>query len=363
MGGYFLLFLAAFTTAVLSLITKHDKSYSRLVFAIYVIMTAMLCFRFGQGTDYYVHSSMFYGTQTFEEVFTYYHGERLFLFICFLCNKFMNFKYMVMIVSFLQMILMWKFMRRYSKNIAVSMMIMFMVYYIVYLSSAFRQGIVTTVFFGIGTSLIEKRKWLSYILLFIVLSGIHTVSLIYLLVPLALLFSVKTWLYIIFYSLVFGLTVFNIFLRALVRYDSGVTFNSVAERLLTFIVIYYTYHMAYKGKGQHWWMKFYCLGIALFCLIIPSINSGRRITGCFKAIEIIIFPCLMTRKTRYRQLFVCYVFALAAALSWNSIKAEIDCGGYDTRALTPVNYPYVSIFNAKDIHNYRKSVPILPDEQ
>ncbi|MBQ3446262.1 MAG: hypothetical protein IJG37_01285, partial [Synergistaceae bacterium] len=60
MGLWFLLFLIVFFTAVLSLIAKHDASYRFLVFAVFAVMTAMLCLRFGQGVDYFLYRDMFY---------------------------------------------------------------------------------------------------------------------------------------------------------------------------------------------------------------------------------------------------------------------------------------------------------------
>ncbi|MBQ6971420.1 MAG: EpsG family protein [Synergistaceae bacterium] len=357
MGLWFLLFLIVFFTAVLSLIAKHDASYRFLVFAVFAVMTAMLCLRFGQGVDYFLYRDMFYDVKNYDDVFRG-HGEPLYRMLGLVFNGFMKFTHMVIIISLAEMAMMWDFIRRYSKNFAVSLLMMIMTYYIMFLAGAIRQGIVITVFLCYGSRLIEGHKWREYVLMCIVLSLIHAVALIYLVVPLMLRFSVKTYLFIIVCSLAFGLTLVHRFLLGYIRYANAdgsfsLRATGIAERFLSFAVIYYSYYAAYKGKGNDWWMKLYCFGIALYCLVIPVANTGQRLTACFKTLEIIIVPQIMSQKSKYRQLFTSYFLLLSIVLYCHTLNQEVINGSYRL-SLNPVAFPYVSVFNADDIYTLRE---------
>lgn len=193
MGLYFAVFSAVFASACLKMSLSNDKYINLYVFLLYIITTAMLCFRFGQGTDYFVYQDMFNSMTSLSQVSGYYHGEPLYLFLCFVFNYLTgDFRVFVAVISLAEMIMLWTFISRRSTNKAISVMIMITVMYLVYLLNAVRQGFAMSIFLCFGLELAEKRKWIKYFILCFILTFLHYVSVIYFLVPLALKFKVQS---------------------------------------------------------------------------------------------------------------------------------------------------------------------------
>lgn len=193
MGLYFAVFSAVFAAACLKMSLSNDKYINLYVFLLYIITTAMLCFRFGQGTDYFVYQDIFNSMTSLSQISGYYHGEPLYLFLCFVFNYLTgDFRVFVAVISLAEMIMLWTFISRRSTNKAISVMIMITVMYLVYLLNAVRQGFAMSIFLCFGLELAEKRKWIKYFILCFILTFLHYVSVIYFLVPLALKFKVQS---------------------------------------------------------------------------------------------------------------------------------------------------------------------------
>ncbi len=355
MGLYFAVFSAVFIVAFLKMSVSRDKYLNIYVLLVYIIMTVMLCLRFGQGTDYFSYQDMFNNMTSLSQVSSYFHGEPLYLFLCFVFNYFTgDFRVFVAVISLAEMIMLWRFISRRSVNKAVSVMVMITVMYLLYLSSSFRQGLAMSIFLCFGLELAEKRKWIKYFILCFILTFLHYVSIIYFVVPLVLRFKVQSIVLSIPVCAGLSFVVLHT-IASFIPYANTVSIRLVAaaERALSFIMIY-TIYSSLRNKSQYQWlMKLYCFGTALYFLFLPFSLVASRTAVCFKALEIIIVPCFMTTPSRYRKLFMCYFFMLSAVMFVHSIEAEIENGKYISD-FSAVNYPYVSVFNAEDIFQYRK---------
>lgn len=124
MGLYFAVFSAVFIVACLKILSEKDKYISVYPFMLYVVMTAMLCLRFGQGTDYFAYQTIFESMTSFSNIREYYHGEPLYLFLCFVFNHIGNYKFFIAVISLAEMVMLWGFIRRRSVNKAVSVMLL-----------------------------------------------------------------------------------------------------------------------------------------------------------------------------------------------------------------------------------------------
>ena len=354
-GLYFGTFIIIFLLACRSLKGRPGRKFNKYVASLYVLLTAMLCFRYGQGTDYFSYGAIFNQASSLESVFNTWHGEPLYLFLCFIFNRFANYQVFIMVVSFAQMFMMWDFINRRSSNRTISIMIFLSVIYVIYFFNLIRQGFTISVFLRYGTELIEQRRWRKYFALCAVLSLIHSVSAIYFCVPLAMKFSVKSLLLSIFLCAAASVTVLRPFLAQMIPYSASHVLRPSAaiERALSFIMIYEVYISIYGNKGRHWWMKLYSFGTALYFLFVPFSLVASRVAICFKVLEVMIVPNLMNMKSRYRHILVYYFLVLSLVMFIHDLTSEIENGGY-VRGINFLNFPYVSVFNAGDIYNYKK---------
>ena len=307
MGLYFAVFSAVFASACLKMSLSNDKYINLYVFLLYIITTAMLCFRFGQGTDYFVYQDMFNSMTSLSQVSGYYHGEPLYLFLCFVFNYLTgDFRVFIAVISLAEMIMLWTFISRRSANKAVSVMVMITIMYLVYLSNLVRQGFAMSIFLCFGLELAEKRKWLKYFMLCFILTFLHYVSVVYFLVPLALKFRVNSIIFSIPLCAVLSFVILRMIDRFIPYSDThSIRLVAAAERALSFMMIY-TIYSSLRNKSQYrFLMKLYCFGTALYFLFLPISLVASRLAACFKVLEIIIVPCFMMTPSRYRKLLCC----------------------------------------------------------
>lgn len=360
LGLYFAVFSAVFVVACLKMSARNDKYINLYVLLLYTIITVMLCLRFGQGTDYFTYRFMFDNITSLSSVSGYYHGEPLYLFLCYVFNYLTgDFRVFIAVISLAEMIMLWTFISRRSANKAVSVMVMITVMYLFYLSSIVRQGFAMSIFLCFGLELAEKRKWIKYFMLCFILTFLHYVSIIFFVVPLVLKFRVQSIVLSIPVCTVLSFVILRIIDRFIPYSDThSIRLIAAAERALSFMMIY-TIYSSLRNKSQYrFLMKLYCFGTALYFLFLPVSLVASRLAVCFKALEIIIVPCFMMTPSRYRKLFMYYFFVLCAVMFVHSVGSEIENGGYSGE-INAVNYPYVSVFNAEDIYNYRKVPTVL----
>lgn len=354
MGLYFAVFSAVFIVACLKILLEKDKYISVYPFMLYIVMTAMLCLRFGQGTDYFAYQTIFESMTSFSNIREYYHGEPLYLFLCFVFNHIGNYKFFIAVISLAEMVMLWGFIRRRSVNKAVSVMLLMTVMYVTYLFNLMRQGLSMSIFLRFGLELIEKRRWTKYFALCFVLVMLHSVSAIYFLVPFVLKFNVRSIVWSIPVCAIISTVILRKWGGGIIPYfNSDIRFVAAAERILSFTMIYIVYSLIREKQKYLWLMKLYCFGTALYFMFLPFSLVASRTAACFKMLEIIIVPSLMTEHSIYRKIFMYYFFMLAAVMFSHGIYGEINNGHY-VRSVNFVNFPYVSIFNAEDIYNYRQ---------
>ena len=368
MNLWLIMFVLVCIAAFLSVRFKNNTFIRIYTFTVYAVIAAMLCLRFGQGTDYFSYRSMFDAVSTFDGLLSYHHGEPLWLFLCYVFNNAAElleigrggggFTLFIAAVSLAEMAMIWNFIRRCSANFAMSVMLFLPVTFMIYFCNLLRQGLAMSIFMCYGTRYIERKEWSRYIFICIILSMIHTVSMIYFAVPVVLRFRLDSIIIGSIMCAFVGMIVL-VLLEGIIPYiganDQG--YVAPVERLLSFMVICVVYRSLYGRKNVAWWMKLYCFGTGLYFVCLSSSLLSSRLAACFKALEMIIVPALMTRRSKYRFMLEIYFFVLSAIMFAHSIYGEAVNGGYASS--NPIEYPYVSIFNARDIYNYRMYVPLV----
>ena len=356
---YWLLFVILLLSFFLCYASR--RQWSSLYYLSLSLMTAMLCLRFGQGTDYpnYHHLYKFpthgeWGYRTLT-IFLRDHGVSFQTFIFFL--------------SLFLCILTPQAIVRYSPHRTFSLFLLYPTIYLTYYASGLRQGIVIAVFLAWMIPLLEKKQRALYVLACLLLSLFHTVALA--LVPLVLidLIKVKHLLWIALIALVigvinqifpFGVTLANQLsdLLALERDFESTELYALAflERVVTcFLVVFILAARSERddlNAAQALLFKVYLFGFITFMIFSSNAMLSSRFCVVFKAVEVLLLPAIVDRQIRIRHAFVVILCVLGFVMTWKNIGSYIMQGRYYP-GTTRLNYPYISIFNKREILKYR----------
>lgn len=171
-----LLFLLIYFISFLVILTKNKRLDRGEYWLLILLFTGLLCFRYGQGTDYSAYEDIFYfvaGGGSFDEV----HGEFGWLWLCQLFDVLgLDFLWMEAILSFLEMICLHRFLRKWSTIRCLSLLLFLPSFYFVYYCSALRQAVTIALFLEFGMDYLINRQWLKYGLVVTVASFFHVAA-------------------------------------------------------------------------------------------------------------------------------------------------------------------------------------------
>lgn len=369
---YHVVFLLLLVGAIIEY--RKTKVSRRAFIAVFCILTLMLCLRYGQGTDFFAYEFIY--NSVGNDLFRAWnnptlHGEPGWLFVCWLFNV-VGAPYPVFTfsVSIAMMYLFWRFISRFCKRPMLAMLISYHTLYLTYFMSALRQGVVVAIFLGLLLELLEKRRYWSYYLISIACMSIHSVAVTLLVIPLLdlkIFSQLKTILLLVVAAWALGFVISTglldgILLKILpasIRYyisQRGISLFAILERLGTFsVILVFSYLTRKEEKStEHllFLLKILCLGMIFYgaFLWLPLVAS--RFCFVYKCVEIAVISCLFTRKSALRRLLAMYCAALALVMYVKNINSYISDGCYYDN-VSVVNYPYVSIFDAQQIKEYR----------
>ncbi len=370
-------------------ITNKVRPKTKLFYAFAIILMVMLCFRYGQGTDYHAYEVQY----SYVNIATSYlinaldHGELGWYILLFVFKKLgCSFSVFLGILSFVMMASTIRVINRYSPYRILSLLILYPTFYLTYYYSAIRQGVVLSVFLGFGIQWLIEKKYIRYVLMVIGLLMLHSSALVLFIIPVALLIKDKKPTKYIIGALVF---------MAIVGY-SGILYSfaarlglhlsyftvsiSVLAMLLRMILFYIVYTM-YKATRNEFdndtriedvLYYIYLVGFILYIMFAFSGTLSQRMTMPMKGIEIILIPMLAAKMYSYRRegiingskpflylkiggssvllAMVLVVLALDVEMIKNINSYLVQGNYYDW--VNVFNYPYVSVFNKEEIFNY-----------
>lgn len=356
-------------------LSKNKSCRGDYYFFLLSFLTLVLCFRYAQGADYFNYLNMYQsvdkGSSFFEN--TLYHGEIGWYCLLLIGKKLgLSFDGFIIVLSFLMMRMLYKALKM-SPYKLTSLLIFFPTYYLTYCFSALRQGLAVCLFLGVGLKLLLERKYLKYYLLILALTLIHSASIILVTAPLIIkTVKIRFPVFVIASALLCSIAVSRIpFLQqvsAVSTYlEMGLSIGGILIRLILVLIILRLHRMG-RPKDSSLYrretvlVQLYYAGFILFCLTAFSGLISQRMTMPFKAIEVILIPLLIYRN---RHLFFCRVKLklrhLAFYFSLVILMMNVECvknlysyieqQDYNAR-VTPLNYPYISIFNKEDINKY-----------
>lgn len=370
---YILVFLVL---SYLSYCEFKGKTYRIFSFnMVFAFVTFLAVIRYGQGTDYFGYMYNYYMTpplKSFTSVFGLdVHGEIGFTFIYSIFRTFnIRFEFFVGLIGLLTMLLIYRFIKKYSKLPITSLTMFYVLYYLVYVFSGIRQGLAIAIFVGIGIDLYKSKKYKEFIFLVLLTATIHSSIIITLLV-----FAVdKVKLSYKFYGALtiiallimvtnLDMTLINLlpgFLsNKILSYwgDGGISILAFANRaVFLFLILFYSFGKS-ESEDMLFFKKLYILSFLLYILTIKSMTISSRISLYFKVFEIVLVPNIAMMLAKQSKNFKAVQLwgismAIVAVLLIKTLNAFISEGDYFDN-VSVINYPYISVFNKGVIWDLR----------
>ena len=374
------LFISVF--AIAEVFSNKNREFNFVYYLIVAGLTFLLCFRYGQGTDYHAYEQQYDSILVSNDIFTnqLFHGEiGWFILMLFSKRIGLNFYWFVGIVSFAMMFLVTRSIKRHSPKKLFSVLLLYPTFYLTYFTSAMRQGLVLSLFVGIGLELLIKKRTIKYLILIAFLSVIHFSSIVLILLPIVLRLKNKKIIYSgIFLSVVvFILGYFGALnsiggkLGISSYFTNTFSFMAFALRLCSFAVICFLHNKYNKVSNvkeglEPVLFRIYTFGFIAYLALSFSGNLSQRLTMPLKAVEILLFPILISNLTisfdktvsiliRNKTVFITFVSLTMIVILNTELIKNINSYLYQGNYFSSVNvftYPWISVFDKNRIWNY-----------
>ena len=377
MSPYIIVYILLLLIAFCSFITNKDFKY--LYYVCFVILTIMLCLRYGQGTYYFGYqgiynsapSTLFFSGIYYTDAIHAEVGWKILNHILKILG--IEFKYFVLVISIFEMLCINHFIKIYCPNKNIALLMIYPTLYLTFCFSILRQGFVICVFLGVILDLILKKKYWAFICLTLLLSTIHSSALVILLSPFIIKVKIKYLYRLLFMSMIFGILCFLGFFDPLLKvlgyigsasaYLSSITVNYIAlcERvIMTFLVVYMylVYTKKEKNKKVENLLKMYLFGTIIYLFFFWNSLISSRLGYIFKPLEISLITIMIARLDKFKSIIILIIFLLSTMLTLKNIDSYIEQGRYYPNVKV-INYPYISLFNSEDIYKYRSLEGII----
>lgn len=374
MSPYLILLLLLTMAVIPSGNRQFDSILYRVCFA---LLTLLLVFRFGQGTDWlgynYIYSMAPSGSFDFADYFysSEVHSEIGWKLINNLFKVLgLEFVWLVAFVSLLEMYLLNKFIVRYSSNCTMSLLLFFPIVYLTYFFSTLRQGIVIAVFLGLMVGWLDDGKTKRYVFATISLLAIHMMAIILALPLFVTRLSNKSLSILLAGAVVVGLVGVSTLNRLIAALgltwgENGISLVALLYRLIMAVLIFFLYWGARgdlddeEARRVDLLMKIYVCGIVAYLCFMGNAGYSSRFAAPFLAMELVLIPMLSNTANARRQiLLVFFAVTMVFVMTAKNLDSYLAQGYYPAE-LGFWEYPYISVFNQEDIIRYSDS-PYIP---
>ncbi len=349
-------------------IEKKDIMY----YIAMLVMTVVLCIRYGQGSDYFSYSDLYSMYSSFELATTNpsnHYMEMLYRLVCAFFNT-IGFSYsgFVAIVSLFNMLALNRFLKKYSKNPMFSLLLFYPTFYLTYFFSMIRQAIVISVFLGFMIDMLIKKKTVWYWVTCLLLALIHSSAAILIIIPILLKLNLKKIYLILVCAVpvgvamsipaVFKLLSYIPFVGAQIsNYTTpSVSVLALLERLISFCLVWCLYKIHDRDDDRDYidsFMKIYTFGLAIYLVFMPFPLISSRLMVFFKILEVVLIPCLFNIRIPIHIVIGTVVLGITVVMYFKNIGSYIAQGLYFD-SVNVFNYPYFTIFDKEEIWNFRQ---------
>ena len=349
--------------------TYREKTPKWLFCGVFGLLTAMLCLRYGQGSDYFSYGHIYYelpknllAALNAKQI----HGEWGWKLLC-LAGRWAGMPYpaFVLVLSLGMMGLYWRFLNRFCRRPLLSLLLGWHTLYLTYFFGILRQGLVIALFFGVLLEWLLERKYGRYLLGCLVCASFHSSALVLLSLPLLveipwkqkhlLLLCAVAWAG----GLALATGVLNgllerILPKAVTNYLTAepVSLGAIAERVVTFGVILLAWRQGDREDPQNRLLfGVVAAGFAVYggLLWMPLVAS--RTGYLLKAAEIALLGNLLPRKGWQKWTLFGFCAALSGGMYLKNLGSYLNHAQY-FEWVTVWNYPYVPLFCREAIRDY-----------
>ena len=374
MSIYLVVWLVLCLLTLKQSVGKETRTAEKIEFWVcFLILTGILVFRYGQGSDYFGYRYNYYKISDVAITFPNYdvHGETGYQLVCNIFRILhIPFEGLIAFISILQMGFLLVFLKRYKVAYPFALLLIYPTLYLTYLASGMRQGLAIAVFLGVLFPFLENRRYFAYIVGTLLCMTFHTVSVVFLvlLIPMKIrkvstlqILTVLAWLAGCILStqegqsliMALGISKLNYYLGN----GASISLAAVAERLLFTGIITWLYLKLCKiGKCSdrfRFAYSCYLMAMALYGGLLWNELVASRTTSMLRFIEIyLLIYGIQQMRRGSRYLLVVILVAFETFMTVKNIRAAIDQGPYVQEVMV-ATYPYVSVFNSQDIYKYR----------
>lgn len=349
-----------------------NKTNKMLFFIVFVLLCAMACFRYGQGSDYFNYleyydaAGFYWNTNPIMLLSLRDPGFVLLNLLSVLLD--IPFSVFTAFITSVIMILFYRFLSKQCNYSFFSLFFFFCFIYMVYALSIMRQGLCMAFFYAVLYPLLKEKRYIIYIFFTIILITIHLSSLLYLLFPIILKWhpsdKLLTSILVLSLFLLFGFsTLFKHipigFIQSrLAPYLSESSSNQIFAMLLRCVFIIPLFYIPKKLAKDPEIYK--CKLFLVFGFFIYSITSFSELTcsrlwGNFWGFECILLSCLHKRPYYgiYSRKILSFFMFISIVFWYKDVNSFIVQGGY--RNCDMFTYPYISVFEDESVLNYYRT--------
>ncbi|WP_411169883.1 EpsG family protein [Clostridium sp. MB05] len=363
-----MLYIAIELALVLCCFIIKDKDKKDNVYKImFLLLTLLLVFRYGQGTDYFNYNIIFNNLGGYQNIFN--AGDPGFN-VLILLTRSIGISYIQFnaIIAIISMLLVYRFFHKFCENKLLALTVFYPVYYMVFWYSAIRQGLAMSIFVGVLLPLLHKKKYISYVIGTIITASFH-LSAMFLLVLLVVKFiplynkKVFTGIFttIILYQI---LGVQNLLIKILpshfqsriyVYLSDSISYSGLLNRLFIFFIVIYLFYSSSEEKKENnlFLLNIYIFGLFLYLILMTSPAIASRLNFYIKIVDCVLIANLapMYIKTKIEIGKMAIISGIMIILLIKNINSLLYQGNYYSY-VNVINYPYVTIFNKDSIHSY-----------
>lgn len=358
---YYIIF---FLIIVSILFEFYSRSKNKMVFNfVYILMTIMVVFRYGQGTDYFGYMYHYYNVDLSSIVYQKDIGYSL---LIFFSNELgVSFELFSAFFGLLTMALFYPFFKKTCGGSMLPMLIFYAYVLLIFPMSGIRQGFTLALLLGILYPLLVEKKYLYFYVFLILGSFIHLSLIICAIFPILLNFKINKRLYVIVFIVMSVINFLNLNLYIYIPFElpgnRGIDLASAEDavnlsgKLLRFVIIFilliipekYYSHNSIKIRNIVF------TGYIVYSLLSFVGTVAGRIEIYFRVFEMLLLFLLLYENKIKNIIIYQYVFVLFySILFFKNINSQIVQGEYINTSI--LSYPYVTIFNPDKIEIYRK---------
>jgi hypothetical protein len=335
------------------------------------ILLILAYLRYGIGQDYFAYEFLFNRLQFsfLNEIKFGADQQEIGFRIIGSILKGIGFNYQMYLAFFatINIVYIMKICKRYSKNPTLSLFIFFCFYYLTWVFSGIRQGVVIAVGIYYLLRCIEQNKTLKFIVIVILLSLIHSsaITLLILYFISKIKFTKKKLIYISAFCIVLSmlpigfiiskLTWLPFYYRIYFYLDKSIGLNFIDFKgvmRLIFLLIAFIFYDQYRKNSDisEKIINVYIVGLLLYFLFQFSEGTAARISLYGKVLDIVILSnILYLYKERINRLLYIYTVFFICLITLYKESGEIK-DAVESKSLVA---PYVNVTN-KDYYSFHK---------